>query len=393
MLLSTSKQEVDRDKKYIVDTNVLLDNPNIIKEYNCIILACVLSELDKHKNNRDKDLRYRTREVCRTLIGNRDIIEIDMQDYDTYLSVDDEIIHICLERNLGLLTSDLYLYFKASELGIDVILPQSSDEVYVGHKTIELNDEELAELYQTMNSPVELFTNQYLVIKCRDIVVDSLRWNGSKLVKLKHKPINKIKSINNEQRLLFDMLQNKDITIKACFGELGSGKDYIMLNHALNQIDAGKFDKLVWARNNVGTKGVPQIGFLPGNLYEKSEYYLAPLVDHLGEDRVNSLMSQGKIELQHLSMIRGRDIKNSIIYVTECQNTTREIMALLITRMAEGTQLWVNGDIKQTDNALYDTNSGILALQRLKGQEKYGQVDLVHTERSETAKLAALLYG
>lgn len=392
MLLSTSKQEADNNKKYIVDTNVLLENPYIIKEYNCIIIACVLGELDKHKNNKDKDLRYKSRKVCRTLINNRDIITTDMNNYGSFTYADDEIVHICLERGLGLITSDLYLYFKASELGIEVVLPESNDEVYTGHKTIELSDEELAHLYQTMESPVELFTNQYLVVKCRDIVVDSLRWNGNKLVNLKHKSVNRIKPINNEQSLLFDMLQNKDITIKACFGVLGSGKDYIMLNHALNQVEAGKFDKLIWARNNVGTKGVPQTGFLPGDLIDKMEPYLAPLIDHVGEDKYNNLVAQGKVELQHLSMIRGRDIKNSIIYVTECQNTTREIMALLITRLGIGSQLWVNGDIKQTDNALYDTNSGILALQRLKGQDKYGQVDLIHTERSETAKLASLLF-
>ncbi|MNP27410.1 hypothetical protein D3C76_1203200 [compost metagenome] len=92
-----------------------------------------------------------------------------------------------------------------------------------------------------------------------------------------------------------------------------------------------------------------------------------------------------------MSRIRGRDIKNSIIYVTEFQNNTREHAQLLLGRVGEGSQLWINGDLKQTDSEVFVSNSGISAITKLRGNELYAQVTLDKTERSKTAELAELI--
>jgi predicted ribonuclease YlaK len=55
------------------------------------------------------------------------------------------------------------------------------------------------------------------------------------------------------------------------------------------------------------------------------------------------------------------------------------------------SQLWLNGDLKQTDNDVYRRNSGIRALSVLKGNRLFGQVTLDKTERSDTAQLAELI--
>src|SRR5690606_14460284 len=116
------------------------------------------------------------------------------------------------------------------------------------------------------------------------------------------------------QRLAFDLLQNDEITVKALLGVFGSGKDFLMLSHAVELIKDGKFEKIVWVRNNVEVKNTNSIGFLPDGIEDKLRPFLAPLQDFLGgEVGLEMFMLDGKVEVQHLGFIRGRDIKNSII--------------------------------------------------------------------------------
>ncbi len=73
-----------------------------------------------------------------------------------------------------------------------------------------------------------------------------------------------------------------------------------------------------------------------------------PMSDHLGGiDGLEIMMRQGKIEVVHLGFIRGRDIKNSIIICSEAENTTKEHIQLLLGRVGEGSELWINGDFRQ----------------------------------------------
>ena len=56
-------------KNYVLDTNLLLDNPNVIygfQDNNVYITGVTLQELDNHKNDRG-EVGYNTREVGRIL--------------------------------------------------------------------------------------------------------------------------------------------------------------------------------------------------------------------------------------------------------------------------------------------------------------------------------------
>jgi PhoH-like ATPase len=240
--------------------------------------------------------------------------------------------------------------------------------------------------------------NEYLLITDEDgNKVDTLRWNGKELVNLRYKRLDNrytdaVKPRNFRQEIMFDMLQNKDITVKATFGGFGTGKDYVMISHAVNMIEQGIYDKLIWVRNNVEVKDSNPIGFLPDGLESKLMPFAAPLADHVGGmEGLTMLMKQEKIEIQHLGFMRGRDIKNAIIYVTEVQNNTSEHIKLLIGRVGEGSTLWVNGDLKQADSDKFAFNSAINTLSKLKGNGLYGQVTLDKVERSKTASLADLI--
>lgn len=277
---------------------------------------------------------------------------------------------------------------------------------YAGWTEVALEDggeEALAMAYSKDIEQKNLFdtpTNGYVLIPNADADGNTagLRWDGSRYVPIKYKNLNtaysgKIKPLNNQQKLAFDLLQNDDITIKLLLGVYGSGKDFLMVNHAVDLIEKGKYDKIVWVRNNIEVKDTKEIGFLPGSMLEKVYPFAAILADCLGgEVALERAITDGWVEIQPLGFIRGRSFNRSIIYCSEAENLTKQHIQLLIGRVGEGSTLWINGDLRQIDDVAFERNNGIQKLiDKLTGNERFGTVYLPITERSETSRLADLL--
>ena len=262
------------------------------------------------------------------------------------------------------------------------------------------SEQDMAQFYEKVTDNVlGLKTNQYALLYSPDgNLVDRVKWNGEKYVAVSFRNINndfvgKVKPRNVQQELAFDMLQNDDITIKVLVGGFGTGKDFVMISNAIQLLKNNKFERLVWVRNNVEVKNTNPLGALPDGVFQKLLPYAMPLADHLGGMAgLEMFVNQGRIEIQHLGFMRGRDIKNSIIYCSEAENMTKEHIQLLIGRVGEGSALWLNGDFKQTDMKVFDDNNGLYRLiEKLQGNKLFGVVQLIKTERSETAALADLL--
>ena len=193
---------------------------------------------------------------------------------------------------------------------------------YLGYKTITTDEDLIWEaIYSESTKNIfDCLENEYVYIVSPSTEnYDILKWTDGKYKKLAYKTINnnfvdKIKPRNIQQQMAFDLLQSKTETIKVITGRFGSGKTFLMVANALQAIHDNKFEKIVWVRNNVGVKDTKDIGALPGNTIDKIFPYVMPLADHVGGvDGIEMLMRQGKLEVQHLGFIRGRDIKNSII--------------------------------------------------------------------------------
>lgn len=271
---------------------------------------------------------------------------------------------------------------------------------YTGYKTFRFNEEDLADFYAEMSSNgYGCLNNEYIVIEDEaGNFVDAYRWNGEKMVKVPYKVIStkfagRIKPKNTQQRLAIDLLYNDAVTVKMLSGRYGSGKDYLMCAAAIDMLEKGKIDKIVYVRNNIEVKDSKPIGHLPGTSDEKLLPYAMVLADKLGGvDALNMLITQGRVELTHLGFLRGRDIKNAVIYCTEAENITRAHAQLLLGRVGEGSSLWLNGDTRQTDMDIFSRDGGMSALvDRLRGNPMFGYVKLMKTERSPTAALADLL--
>lgn len=264
---------------------------------------------------------------------------------------------------------------------------------------IELSEEKLAAFYNNKEVYAELFDlkeNQYLLIKdSTGEVIDRYCYQNGELrqvmfMKLGGTFTGTIKPRNPEQVCLFDMLKDKTSKVKLVTGRFGSGKTLAMVYAALELIEKGKFDRIIWVRNNVAVKDAPEIGFLPGDDFAKLKPFLGPFLDHAGgEEGVKKLLDEDKLWVIPLGHLRGRSLKNCILLCSECENFTKEHLQLLMGRIDEGSQLWLDGDLKQRDKLIFEKSAGIEKMvSRLTGKKLFACVHLKKAERSEVAALA-----
>ena len=270
---------------------------------------------------------------------------------------------------------------------------------YRGYEVIRSDDERLAEFYEAKANIFNLLENQYLLVEdLHGKLTDSYVWQNGTFRKVGYTKIGNdftgvIKPRNAQQEVLFDMLVDKQSTVKLVTGGFGCGKTMSLVVAALDAISKGRFEKIIWVRNNIEVKDTTPLGSLPGDSYDKLLPFAMPLADHCGGiEGLQHLIEQDKVEIVHLGFLRGRDIKNSIILCSEAENLTKQHIQLLIGRVGEGSNLWMDADLKQRDKTAFEKSAGLeLMIERLKGQKLFGYIKLLKTERSETARLADLL--
>lgn len=274
------------------------------------------------------------------------------------------------------------------------------DNLYKGYQELIMDEEHLSQFYANPKeycaNLLSLNPNEYILLQdLSGNTVDVYKNSPDGPIAVRYPTINSritgtLKPRNIKQKVAMALLQDTAVGVKLLRGVYGSGKDYLMLSQALHDIEVGKFQKLVFIRPNVSIKDVPDIGYLKGDAYEKLSWTLGPFYDKVGgAEGVEYLIAQGELELVPLPFIRGRSFENSIVYVCEGQNITSEIAKLLISRVGEGSELWINADTHQTDNKIYDRDNGIIKMiDRLKDDPLFGMVYLDKTERGPIANLA-----
>lgn len=268
---------------------------------------------------------------------------------------------------------------------------------YTGYQEICLTDAQFNQLYsQGQIDGYNFLENEYLIAKDEaGRVVDKLVCHNGKLEEVrytcfKNTYTGSLKPRNEHQEIAFEMLKNPDITVKLITGTWGTGKTLALVVAALDAIQKGQFDKIVWVRNNVQVKDTDNLGALPGDAYDKMLPYLGPFCDHVGgEEGVKMLIEHDQLEVIPLGFLRGRSIRNAIIICSEAENLTKEHLQLLLGRVDEGSALWIDGDVRQRDRSAFEKSKGLeTMIDRLKGEELFGYVHLVKSERSATARLA-----
>src|SRR3712207_1235606 len=143
---------------------------------------------------------------------------------------------------------------------------------------------------------------------------------------------------------------NRDDLIFA-LGPAGTGKTYLAVAQAVQQLIGGTVDRLILSRPAV--EAGERLGFLPGDLKEKVDPYLRPLYDALQdmlpEGKLAQRIETGQIEIAPLAYMRGRTLSNAYVILDEAQNTTPSQMKMFLTRLGENSRMVITGDPTQSD--------------------------------------------
>ena len=134
-------------------------------------------------------------------------------------------------------------------------------------------------------------------------------------------------------------------------GPAGTGKTFLAVAHGAGLLLRGEVDRLIVSRPAV--EAGERLGFLPGDMNEKVDPYMAPvweaLTDILGVEQFRRRREKGEIEVAPIAFLRGRTLSHAFVIVDEAQNTTRLQMKMVLTRIGEGSRMAVTGDPTQID--------------------------------------------
>jgi len=143
-------------------------------------------------------------------------------------------------------------------------------------------------------------------------------------------------------------------------GPAGTGKTFLAVAHGAGLLVSGEVDRLIITRPAV--EAGERLGFLPGDLLEKVDPYMAPifeaLTDILGAEQLRRRRERGEIEVAPIAFMRGRTLSHAFVIIDEAQNASRLQMKMVLTRMGEGARMAVTGDPSQVD-LLNPSDSGL----------------------------------
>ena len=134
-------------------------------------------------------------------------------------------------------------------------------------------------------------------------------------------------------------------------GPAGTGKTFLAVAHGAGLLLRGEVERLIVSRPAV--EAGERLGFLPGDLSEKVDPYMAPvweaLSDILGVEQFRRRREKGEIEVAPIAFLRGRTLSHAFVIVDEAQNASRLQMKMVLTRIGEGARMAVTGDPTQID--------------------------------------------
>ena len=151
------------------------------------------------------------------------------------------------------------------------------------------------------------------------------------------------------QKAYVNIVQKNDVVFS--IGPAGTGKTFIAVAFAVAALENHEVDRIILCRPAV--EAGESLGFLPGDLKEKVDPYLAPLYDSLrtlfAENKLIQLLEQKTIEVVPLAYMRGRTLDSAYMILDEAQNATVMQMKMFLTRLGIGSRAIITGDVTQID--------------------------------------------
>lgn len=183
---------------------------------------------------------------------------------------------------------------------------------------------------------------------------------------------------NETQGQMICSMTDKRVTFAV--GPAGTGKTFVSTSFAAELLEKGDIERIVITRPMVGCE--EEMGFLPGDEYEKFAPWLGPFLDvlegKLGKKKVETYLKFGKIIAKPLMMMRGATFRNSFVILDEAQNTTPGQMKMFLTRLGEGSRVVIDGDPEQDDLKI---ESGLVdAMRRFASSRSFGVIEFTEDD-------------
>lgn len=428
-------------KTYVIDTNVLLHDPNALSTFtghDVVIPLAVLEELDSMKRYRD-EMGKSVRAVLRFFDSLKDIAEGDVHSGATLpdgttirvqLEIKTEskadfslsltsskyriLMAACFLKDKGesvvFVSKDLTMRVKAKAVGLEVQDYEnqkfSYESIYKGYRNLDLSKHDIDLFSKDGKLPLsesDLQPNEYCLLNCEEksSAVGKFDAESGGLISLL--PINGdvwgIKPLNVEQRCALDLLLRDEVKLVTLVGPAGTGKTLLALAVGLRKV----FDEGTYSRILVSRPIMPlgkDIGFLPGYKEEKLIHWMQPIYDNLeflcssckeSDETLRWVTESKKLEMEAVTYIRGRSLPKIYVIIDEAQNLTPHEVKTIISRAGEDTKVVLTGDPTQIDNPYLDKDSNGLnyIVGCFKERELFGHVFMDKTERSKLAALAA----
>ncbi|BBJ27170.1 PhoH family protein [Athalassotoga saccharophila] len=409
-------------KNYVLDTNVLIHDPNAIHSFednNLIIPLPVIEEIDKLKG-RPGEIGMSARQVARELDNLRkngklfkgvkidgggtlkvEVIE-DFKEMPRFLSdkvMDDwilfytmEIIRKTPDLKTILVSKDINMRIKADALGIEAqdYLKDKTDEMALFRGYLEVNSD--PQNFDPVKNKVR--ENEFVKFDSK-----IFRFKNGKFIPIsvdQNTNVWGIHPLNFEQSMALDLLLDPDLNLVTLMGIAGTGKTLLSIAAALEMVTNSKIYKKITVTRPVIPMG-KDIGFLPGSAEEKMKPWLEPIRDNLeflfdnAGKSISKIDSLNFLQVEALSYTRGRTIPHQFIIVDESQNLTPHEVKTIITRAGIGTKIVLTGDISQIDSPYLDAFSNGLSYVTAKfaNQKIAGHLTLSIGVRSDLSTLAS----
>lgn len=431
-------------KNYILDTNVLLHDPNSLlsfQENNVLIPIEIIEEIDRFKRE-SSELGQNARTVSRTLdslrergrlsegveLKNGGRLRIIFQEKNGHgqvtlgnNTVDSRIVALALGVQKAdpkiptvLVTKDINLRIKADALGIQAEDYEtdriSLTDLYTGMFERQVTPEKMTQFRS--NGELELdpgstyHPNEYCILSEKDnpkrTALTRVDVSTTRLIPIvdSREGVWGIKPRNREQHFAFDALLDESIKLVTLMGKAGTGKTLLAMAAGLKcTVLDREYRRLIVARPTISLG--KELGFLPGTLEEKLTPWMQPIHDtlellgdlNMGHEhrRSNDLIRSGLIAVEALSYIRGRSIASQFMVIDEAQNLTPLEAKTILTRVGEGTKIVFTGDPYQIDNPYVDSasNGFNYIVSKFRSEAIAAHIELQKGERSELAELAA----
>ena len=427
-------------KTLVIDTNVLLHDPNAIhtfKDCDIVIPLPVLEELDDLKRQTDergKNARNFMRMLDSLKKGEPGVLKVGVpMENGSTLRIQSSMEYIAKEEfplpmdrsnnklliafqiakknpNVVFLSKDLVMRVKAEAIGLKSEdyenLKFLYDRLYKGYRKMEIQKNQIDLFFKDGYLEMEATgfrPNEFCLMTTPEKSSAVGRYNAEKkrlepLLKVSQ-DIWGILPLNLEQKCALDLLLRDDIKLVTLVGPAGTGKTLLTIAVALRKV----FDEGLYSRILVSRPIVPlgkDIGYLPGTKDEKLIHWMQPIYDNLeflcssgdgNKETQEYIMESGKIEMEAVTYIRGRSLPKMFIIVDEAQNLTPHEVKTIISRAGQGTKVVLTGDPTQIDNPYLDKDSNALTFTvgKFADYKIFGHMFLERTERSELAALAA----